>query len=269
MRDWQLLQSGQPDEAGRLSAVDLAGRVAAAPRWRRRLRSVRPTAGHQAIGNGRRAFASSAPGVGRVLPGGRLSSDAIAEVVVRCLRRIGKPRSFAAHAAETGRTNSGMSTNASLKSGFAGRLAAYRRCCSRLRTDCSNAARSCGLTSPGSAPSRIWTRPAGAASIGFHIRHAAGSLDRLFTYARGGAALAGSARLARGGGGARPLARHRRHAAGGVRRGGRARARNSCESRAKPPFWTGEPSDAPGCRPRCSASFFMPPSTRSGTSGRS
>jgi uncharacterized damage-inducible protein DinB len=31
----------------------------------------------------------------------------------------------------------------------------------------------------------IWTQPAGAASIGFHVRHAAGSLDRLFTYARG------------------------------------------------------------------------------------
>jgi uncharacterized damage-inducible protein DinB len=31
----------------------------------------------------------------------------------------------------------------------------------------------------------IWTQPSGAASIGFHVRHAAGSLDRLFTYARG------------------------------------------------------------------------------------
>lgn len=31
----------------------------------------------------------------------------------------------------------------------------------------------------------IWTEPSGAASIGFHLRHAAGSLDRLFTYARG------------------------------------------------------------------------------------
>jgi uncharacterized damage-inducible protein DinB len=34
-------------------------------------------------------------------------------------------------------------------------------------------------------PDRIWARPNGAASIGFHARHAAGSLDRLFTYARG------------------------------------------------------------------------------------
>src|SRR5258705_5810555 len=35
------------------------------------------------------------------------------------------------------------------------------------------------------APAQIWERPNGAASIGFHARHAAGSLDRLFTYARG------------------------------------------------------------------------------------
>ena len=32
---------------------------------------------------------------------------------------------------------------------------------------------------------QLWARPNGAASIGFHVRHAAGSLDRLFTYARG------------------------------------------------------------------------------------
>src|SRR5215207_2714370 len=35
------------------------------------------------------------------------------------------------------------------------------------------------------APADIWIAPAGAASVGFHARHAAGSLDRLFTYARG------------------------------------------------------------------------------------
>jgi len=34
-------------------------------------------------------------------------------------------------------------------------------------------------------PEQIWAQPGGAASIGFHVRHAAGSLDRLFTYARG------------------------------------------------------------------------------------
>ena len=31
----------------------------------------------------------------------------------------------------------------------------------------------------------VWERPGGAASIGFHLRHLAGSLDRLLTYARG------------------------------------------------------------------------------------
>jgi uncharacterized damage-inducible protein DinB len=41
-------------------------------------------------------------------------------------------------------------------------------------------ARVAGLT-----PEQIWARPSGVASIGFHARHAAGSLDRLFTYARG------------------------------------------------------------------------------------
>lgn len=32
---------------------------------------------------------------------------------------------------------------------------------------------------------QLWARPAGVASIGFHLRHLAGSLDRLLTYARG------------------------------------------------------------------------------------
>lgn len=31
----------------------------------------------------------------------------------------------------------------------------------------------------------VWQRPGGAASVGFHVRHAAGALDRLLTYARG------------------------------------------------------------------------------------
>lgn len=31
----------------------------------------------------------------------------------------------------------------------------------------------------------VWRCPGGAASIGFHVRHAGGALDRLFTYARG------------------------------------------------------------------------------------
>ncbi len=33
----------------------------------------------------------------------------------------------------------------------------------------------------------LWERPAGVASVGFHLQHLAGSLDRLFTYARGAA----------------------------------------------------------------------------------
>lgn len=31
----------------------------------------------------------------------------------------------------------------------------------------------------------VWATPGGAASVGFHVRHLAGSLDRLLTYARG------------------------------------------------------------------------------------
>lgn len=34
-------------------------------------------------------------------------------------------------------------------------------------------------------PAQLWARPGGAASIGFHLRHLAGSLDRLLTYASG------------------------------------------------------------------------------------
>ena len=37
----------------------------------------------------------------------------------------------------------------------------------------------------GLSADQIWARPGGAASIGFHIAHLAGSLDRLFTYSRG------------------------------------------------------------------------------------
>lgn len=32
---------------------------------------------------------------------------------------------------------------------------------------------------------RLWARPGGVASVGFHLRHVAGVLDRLLTYARG------------------------------------------------------------------------------------
>ncbi len=34
-------------------------------------------------------------------------------------------------------------------------------------------------------PEELWDRPSGAASVGFHLRHISGSVDRLFTYARG------------------------------------------------------------------------------------
>ncbi len=37
----------------------------------------------------------------------------------------------------------------------------------------------------GLAPETLWDRPGGAASVGFHLRHVAGVLDRLLTYARG------------------------------------------------------------------------------------
>jgi uncharacterized damage-inducible protein DinB len=32
---------------------------------------------------------------------------------------------------------------------------------------------------------RLWERPSGVASVGFHLQHLAGVLDRLFTYAQG------------------------------------------------------------------------------------
>jgi uncharacterized damage-inducible protein DinB len=32
---------------------------------------------------------------------------------------------------------------------------------------------------------RLWDKPGGVASVGFHLQHLAGVLDRLFTYARG------------------------------------------------------------------------------------
>lgn len=37
---------------------------------------------------------------------------------------------------------------------------------------------------PGLTPQQIW-RSGGAATVGYHVLHAIGSLDRLFTYARG------------------------------------------------------------------------------------
>jgi uncharacterized damage-inducible protein DinB len=37
----------------------------------------------------------------------------------------------------------------------------------------------------GVAAERLWASPGGAASIGYHLRHLVGALDRLYTYARG------------------------------------------------------------------------------------
>jgi DinB superfamily len=40
-------------------------------------------------------------------------------------------------------------------------------------------------TLPALERAHVWARPGGAAPIGYHARHAIGSLDRLLTYARG------------------------------------------------------------------------------------
>jgi len=39
----------------------------------------------------------------------------------------------------------------------------------------------------GLTASALWATPGGAASVGYHLRHIAGSIDRLLTYAGGGA----------------------------------------------------------------------------------
>lgn len=38
---------------------------------------------------------------------------------------------------------------------------------------------------PDLAPEELWARPGGAAAVGFHLKHVAGVVDRLTTYARG------------------------------------------------------------------------------------
>ena len=40
-------------------------------------------------------------------------------------------------------------------------------------------------TVPTLSATELWVTPGGAAAAGYHVRHAIGSLDRLFTYARG------------------------------------------------------------------------------------
>ncbi|TDB66915.1 DinB family protein [Arundinibacter roseus] len=40
-------------------------------------------------------------------------------------------------------------------------------------------------------PVKLWAKPAGVASVGFHLQHLTGVLDRLFTYARAEALTSG------------------------------------------------------------------------------
>lgn len=44
---------------------------------------------------------------------------------------------------------------------------------------------------------KLWARPGGAASVGFHLRHVAGVIDRLLAYARGEALTEAQIRRAR------------------------------------------------------------------------
>ena len=44
----------------------------------------------------------------------------------------------------------------------------------------------------------LWARPGGAASVGFHLKHIGGALDRLLTYARGEALRDDQVQAARG-----------------------------------------------------------------------
>lgn len=48
----------------------------------------------------------------------------------------------------------------------------------------------CGKAAADLDTQDLWREPGGAASVGFHLRHLAGSTDRLFTYARGDALTA-------------------------------------------------------------------------------
>lgn len=43
----------------------------------------------------------------------------------------------------------------------------------------------CEAAAAGLSPAQLWHKPAGAASVGFHLVHLVGSTDRLLTYARG------------------------------------------------------------------------------------
>ena len=45
----------------------------------------------------------------------------------------------------------------------------------------------CEAAATGLTADQLWHSPGGAAAVGFHLRHLAGSTDRLLTYARGAA----------------------------------------------------------------------------------
>ncbi len=47
------------------------------------------------------------------------------------------------------------------------------------------AARDIELAAAGLSDEEMWREPGGAPSVGFHLRHVAGSIDRLFTYTHG------------------------------------------------------------------------------------
>lgn len=115
---------------------------------------------------------------------------------------------------------------------------------------------------------RLWGRPGGVASAGFHLQHLAGVLDRLFTYARGeqlserqrrelaletgtGAAPPGAAEL---------LARFHRQVDAALEQ-----LRTTGEAELSQPREVG----VPAYPPRSSASSSTPRSTRNATSASS
>ena len=120
----------------------------------------------------------------------------------------------------------------------------------------------------GQVPSEhVWLRPGGAASIGFHVRHTGGALDRLFTYARGETLSdAQKAALREEGAPGDPPVAIAALVSGvsaiiDVRSGSLPPPRRSrCSTNAS--------LGGLACRRRCSACCFMPPNTVRGTSVR-
>ena len=113
-----------------------------------------------------------------------------------------------------------------------------------------------------------WERPGGAASIGFHVRHLGGALDRLFTDARG-EALSDTQKAAMRAEGDLSSIRRRRSPTWPPT--GTRRSSGPSSSFARPPATIcgrhGQ-SGGPGCRRRRSASCSTRPSTARATRGR-